>query len=35
MEERTRIVRGVYEAFGRGDLAAALGALADEVAARS
>jgi ketosteroid isomerase-like protein len=32
MEEQTRIVRGVYEAFGRGDVPAVLAALADDVA---
>jgi ketosteroid isomerase-like protein len=30
-ERRVEIVRGVYEAFGRGDLQAVLGALSDEL----
>ena len=30
-EESVDVVRGVYEAFGRGDVAAVLGAMADDV----
>ena len=30
-EDSVDVVRGVYEAFGRGDVAAVLGAMADDV----